>query len=248
MDKEIDELEEKVNVEGKANVDDVQSSLNDSINSSEENKNQASEYSIENGENDENKSQKNEIIAGIGIALGSILGVVLLTLLVLVIAGFQFYYVLTGSMSPTISAGQTVLVNTNIDKYNLKVGDIVTFESGNITVTHRIIEVKEVDGQMVYVQAPDYVYQKEILGKDIKYPADVENAKQLHPDNVKGTVVTINGNPVKLIILGELIKMFRVPNALNIVKIILVAVIIGLIIWTIVPYVREKVGNRNRKE
>lgn len=203
-----------------------------------------------NSENSENeqKSQKNEIMAGIGIALGSVLGIVLITLLVLVIAGFQFYYVLTGSMSPTISAGQTVLVNTNIDKYNLKVGDIVTFESGNITVTHRIIEVKEVDGQMVYVQAPDYVYQKEILGKDIKYPADVENAKQLHPDTVKGTVVTINGNPVKLIILGELIKMFRVPNALNVVKIVIVAVIIGLIIWTIVPYVREKVGNRNRKE
>ena len=188
----------------------------------------------------EQKTQKNEILIGVGIALGSILGVVLLTLLVLVIAGFQCYYVLTSSMSPTINAGQTVLVNTNIDKNNLQVGDIVTFESGSMTVTHRIIEVKEVDGQVMYVQAPDYVYQKEILGKDIQFPANAENAKQLHPDNVKGRVVTINGNPVKLIIMGELIKLFKVPNALNTVKIVLVIAIAGLIVWTIISAIREK--------
>lgn len=183
----------------------------------------------------------NSILGGIGIALGSIMGVVLLGLLILVISGFQFYYVLTSSMTPTIYAGETVLVNTNIDKENLQVGDIVTFNKGGLNVTHRIIEVtQDANGAKIYVQGSDIAYREKVLGEEFENIPDQTLDGIISPGDVVGRVVTISEKPVKLLIIGEIMKMFRAPNALNIAKIVLIVAIAGLIIWSIVSFVREK--------
>lgn len=64
----------------------------------------------------------------------------------------NFYTILTQSMYPTIKAGDVVVTYMDEnDSYNT--GDVITFISnanGQITVTHRIEEVYEVNGQYSY--------------------------------------------------------------------------------------------------
>lgn len=64
----------------------------------------------------------------------------------------NFYTILTQSMYPTIKAGDVVVTYMDEnDSYNS--GDVITFISnvnGQITVTHRIEEVYEVNGQYSY--------------------------------------------------------------------------------------------------
>lgn len=68
--------------------------------------------------------------------------------------GFRMFRVQTGSMIPKYQIGDVILVKKkNTDK--IKVGDDVTYQgttgtmSGKI-VTHRVIEIEEVDGKKVF--------------------------------------------------------------------------------------------------
>lgn len=54
-----------------------------------------------------------------------------------IIAGIRSYTVLTGSMSPLIPQGAIVYSQKHSDYQK---GDIITFEQGGVSVTHRIIE------------------------------------------------------------------------------------------------------------
>ena len=196
-------------------------------------------------ESSNNSGNAKEIIAGIGIAFGALLGIVLVTLIILLICGYQFYYVLTGSMSPTIYKGEMVLVSTNFDKYNLKVGDIITFSSNPqaTPVTHRIIEVVyNEDGSVHhYMQGEDYKYRIEILGEKYEgIDADSLKTTVVTPEQIRGVVVQINDSPIKLVIIGAVVNMFQVSGMLDVVKIALVIAIIGLIIWSIISYVKNK--------
>jgi len=51
--------------------------------------------------------------------------------------------VATGSMEPMIKPGDVILVNKSIDINNLKTGDVIQFQSENILISHRIIEIIE---------------------------------------------------------------------------------------------------------
>lgn len=62
------------------------------------------------------------------------------------IFGYQFYRVMSGSMSPTLKIGSVILSKTPEDNSALKVGDIITFEENGAVITHRIIEVVKKDG------------------------------------------------------------------------------------------------------
>ena len=59
------------------------------------------------------------------------------------IFGYQFYYVASGSMTPTIPVGSLIAVR-DTDYINIENKDIVTFRGlGNTLVTHRVREVSE---------------------------------------------------------------------------------------------------------
>jgi len=83
---------------------------------------------------------------------------------------FKALTVISGSMEPKISVGSVVVVKPDKD---YKIGDIITFGPYSKTktpTTHRIYDIKVVDGQLVYItkgdanNAPD---AKEIQNKDI---------------------------------------------------------------------------------
>jgi len=73
--------------------------------------------------------------------------------------GYNFYYIATGSMEPTIAVGDIIL-SKEADVDALKVGDIVTFngENGDLSgkiVTHRLQSVYEENGQTFVVTKGD---------------------------------------------------------------------------------------------
>ena len=56
------------------------------------------------------------------------------------VGGYSALIVLTGSMEPTIKAGEVIIIQEQ-DEY--EIGDILTYREGNILVTHRIVNKTE---------------------------------------------------------------------------------------------------------
>ena len=67
------------------------------------------------------------------------------------IFGFRFYMVMTGSMEPNYNIGDLIIVKET-PKENIKVGDVINYisENGKDTVTHRVTEITQQDGQTLY--------------------------------------------------------------------------------------------------
>jgi len=66
------------------------------------------------------------------------------------IMGYKAYIVLTGSMKPVLNPDDLVVVH-KVPQESLKVGDIITFSaSGNNTITHRITDITQENGQTYY--------------------------------------------------------------------------------------------------
>lgn len=90
------------------------------------------------------------------------------------IFGIKTFTVLSGSMEPTYKVGSLIYV-TKIDLDSLKKGDAITFNSGNVVVTHRIVEVKEEEKEVHYVTKGDanenidkaLVNKNNVIGKPI---------------------------------------------------------------------------------
>ena len=78
--------------------------------------------------------------------LGSLLTVAATNLL-----GYESYVIYSGSMEPTVKVG-SLLLTRPVDVKDLRVGDVITYRSpGNhTTVTHRIVSMRQQDGQWVF--------------------------------------------------------------------------------------------------
>lgn len=90
--------------------------------------------------------------------------------------GFQFINVLTGSMHPEINPGSLIVIKRVNDPENLKINDVITFQSPRgekILITHRIVEVKKMDSGIFFITKGDAnitadveeVAAKNVLGK-----------------------------------------------------------------------------------
>jgi len=86
---------------------------------------------------------------------------------------YKLMVVQSGSMMPAVKTGSVVMVKPETD---YKIGDIITFGPYSKTkapTTHRIYDIKVVDGQPVYITKGDVnnmpdareISQKDILGK-----------------------------------------------------------------------------------
>lgn len=70
--------------------------------------------------------------------------------------GYTPFIIVSGSMEPVIKTND-VIVTHKINQNDIKVGDIVSYKSSqdDVIVTHRIIEIKEENGQTIYVMKGD---------------------------------------------------------------------------------------------
>ena len=92
---------------------------------------------------------------------GVVIAVAVLAILVVSVGPaflpYQTYFMRSGSMTPTIRRG-AIVVLTEVDASELKVGDIVTFrnpEKRSTLVTHRIVAVESSDQGRVFVTKGD---------------------------------------------------------------------------------------------
>jgi signal peptidase len=65
--------------------------------------------------------------------------------------GYESYVIYSGSMQPTVKVG-SLLLTRPVDVDDLRVGDVITYRSpgNNITLTHRIVDMRQEDGEWVF--------------------------------------------------------------------------------------------------
>lgn len=126
------------------------------------------------------------------------------------IFGIKPMIVLSGSMETQISVGDLAIVK-NIDAKELKEGDIIAFRNGENTVTtHRIVEIKEENGNLSFTTK-----------------GDNNNANDLE----KVTESQIEGKYIfKMKGIGNFLMYIKEPKGL--VAIMILILVIGLI-WII---------------
>ena len=154
--------------------------------------------------------------------LRSILTILLLGILVIVIVqrfsnnkiavgGIRIFNVATESMVPEYEVGDVLLVK-EIDANSLKKGDDITYlgEQGsfeNRVVTHRIVDIEEIDGEKVY--------HTKGIANDVEDPT-------ITADRIYGKVI------YKCIIISLLTKLMNNMTAFYIVVFIPVGILIFL--------------------
>ena len=70
--------------------------------------------------------------------------------------GYQVKAVLSGSMEPTFQTGSIISIKLGDHHTSYKTGDIITFRMEEKLITHRIIDVKQENGQAVYQTKGDH--------------------------------------------------------------------------------------------
>lgn len=136
---------------------------------------------------------------------------------------FTIYTIVSPSMTPNINV-YDVIINVKVDNPNdIKVGDVITFESTSsltrgMTITHRVKEVSEVDGQMQYVTkgdnnaGPDLapaLYEK-IIGKALFRIPGLGRIQMFVASKFGWLVVVVL--PAIYIVLKDVLKLIRISK------------------------------------
>jgi signal peptidase I len=117
------------------------------------------------------KSIKNILFAGLILVLLSSI----YFLITPSMHGYKVMTVLSGSMEPQIKAGD-VIIDKRIDPKSVKIGDVITYSAANnILITHRVINIQEKSGQLLFKTKGD--------------ANNVEDEKLVSQGDLVGTVV-----------------------------------------------------------
>ncbi len=93
----------------------------------------------------------------LGFALSLALLGLLLAVAVPKFFGYDSFVIYSGSMEPTVKVG-SLLVAKPVAAENLQVGDVIVFrhpESPNTTITHRIVGIREENGERIFTTKGD---------------------------------------------------------------------------------------------
>ena len=88
--------------------------------------------------------------------------------------GWKPFIVLSGSMETEIFPGDLAVVK-DLGTDNLKVNDVIAFKSGDVVITHRIVEIKNEEGQIKYITKGDNNNTEDV---GFVLPKDVEGVYQ----------------------------------------------------------------------
>jgi signal peptidase len=171
----------------------------------------------------ENKDKKYSIIKDIAII---VIGVVLIWFAVKVVFNVDnpFYVVSSGSMIPVLNVGDILIVKDGNTFNSLKVGDIIVFnrpQGGDRVIVHRIIEVSDRFGEKVIVTKGD-------ANDGIIPGTDFPIREKDYIGSVAYTVPKV----------GLVLKYLNPP-----VNYIIIAGIIGILIYTNMKKKNEEKGN-----
>lgn len=116
------------------------------------------------------------------------------------IFGYKTFIITSGSMEPTISVGDVIIVK-EVSQENIEIGDIITFSEGEYQVTHKIIDILNEDGQNVYQTKGDANNTKD------KEPVKYENieGKYIFKIGKIGTVIMKLQNPIAIAVIAIIV-------------------------------------------
>ena len=68
--------------------------------------------------------------------------------------GFKTYEIVSRSMEDTINKNDIIVVK-KVGKYEINENDIISFKNGNEIITHRIVQIENINGQTLYTTKGD---------------------------------------------------------------------------------------------
>ena len=68
--------------------------------------------------------------------------------------GFKTYEIVSRSMENTINKNDIIVVK-KVDKNEINKNDIISFDNGNEIITHRIVDIENINGQTLYTTKGD---------------------------------------------------------------------------------------------
>ena len=68
--------------------------------------------------------------------------------------GFKTYEIVSRSMEDTINKNDIIVVK-KVDKNEINENDIISFDNGNEIITHRIVDIENINGQTLYTTKGD---------------------------------------------------------------------------------------------
>lgn len=157
------------------------------------------------------KATIQKIWGGVNVALIVAVAFLAIALAGVRLVGLDVYVILSGSMEPEYQTGGVIYIK-DVDTSTLESGDVITYKISNgATVTHRIVDVVEEDGQIMYQTKGDA------------------------NDNVDASLVPqsqVIGHPVFTIpYLGRLVSLIQSPSG----KYALIAVAAILLLMQFLP-------------
>lgn len=135
--------------------------------------------------------------------------------------GYRAYSITTNSMEPSISSGDVVIVK-KYDEDQMKVGDVITYKQKEEIITHRIVNIKEENGEKRFITKGDN--------------NNVEDTEGTKYNNIRGTIILTIPH------LGSIIRVLE--NKM----IFLVVVLIFLILLFYKLQLQEKKEIRREKK
>ena len=88
-----------------------------------------------------------KIIKNTGFWLSITLCVLLFAVLIAQLFGILRYLVVSGSMEPSLYAGDMVFVNSNVDFEDVQLGDVIIFQYEDMNIIHRVVDEAIIDGE-----------------------------------------------------------------------------------------------------
>lgn len=117
------------------------------------------------------------------------------------IGPYKFMSVLSGSMSPTFNT-YDMIVDKNVSPENLKKGDVITFREDTKTlVTHRIVDIQNINGKRAYKTRGD---ANNVDDERLVYDSEIEGVYQFRIP-YGGLVMSKIKGPIGLIIVWLLL-------------------------------------------
>ena len=117
--------------------------------------------------------------------------------------GYSAYIITSDSMAPEINKGD-VVITRKIEEEEIKVNDTITFLEEGQNITHRVIEIKEIDGKKEFITKGDN--------------NEIEDSKSVIYENIKGKVI------FKIPFLGNIILFMKDQIILLIIVLIILLV------------------------
>lgn len=118
---------------------------------------------------------------------------------------YKAYVITTNSMEPELKKDDVVVIK-KAKADNLKQGDIVTFKQNGETITHRIVQIDDIEDGKLYITKGDN--------------NNVQDEQGLRFDQIEGKLV------IKIPHLGKMVASFK--NGIIIVLVLLISAIIYL--------------------